>query len=78
MCAIKFDANKANLLCLFACLCLFYHFIFKYNELKARWLNLIQITFCLNVSWSAVLFMNWVSGFCHHFSGPPCWNWQVV
>ena len=54
MCAIKFDANKANLLCLFACLCLFYHFIFKYNKLRARWLNLIQITFSLNVPWSAV------------------------
>ena len=35
-------------MCLFVCLCLFYHLIFKYNKLKARCLNLIQITFCLN------------------------------
>ena len=30
-------------MCLFACLCLFYHLIFKYNKLKARCLNLILI-----------------------------------
>ena len=30
-------------MCLFACLCLFCHLIFKYNKLKARCLNLILI-----------------------------------